>query len=210
MVIPYRKYCDIKDRVCISYSGYCSEYVLLMKLIRPYLQKALPGLSIWLSCNDDLFYLLDGANNIVTGSKLTRRHEFFGFVKEVSNRMQRPHPIEQLLSESNVPIPVLQSSYHSASGLCCIYSNGILPTRSLSASEIDKCKIIAVNSGYDVWLNPPPAAAKDAGWVIGVEGEALFQAAITGQRTSLVPTGIGTTVYQNMFPAGEVLKNITS
>jgi hypothetical protein len=67
-----------------------------------------------------------------------------------------------------------------------------------------------MNEGYNVWVDPHPSSSKDAGWVIGVENEALFRAAIDGQRTSLVPTGIGTAVYQNMFPAGEVLKNIVS
>jgi hypothetical protein len=66
---------------------------------------------------------------------------------------------------------------------------------------------MAAYEGYDVQVNPERSLVDQAGWVIGVEAAPLFEAAARGIKTSLVPTGLGATIYQRMFPRGEILKN---
>ena len=63
-------------------------------------------------------------------------------------------------------------------------------------------KEIAGKNGYFVEINE---SVTDAGWVIGVECEDFYKAAISGTRVSLVPTGFGTKFFQWLFPKGEIL-----
>ena len=210
MNIRYDTYARIKDNVCIVYDGHCPEYLILMKLVRPAISRSLSGLALYLCAQDHLMHLFDGEENVVPLSKLDTKHEFFGYVKKIPSRMDFPHPIELLLSESNIELPTICKVATKNSNLCCIFSQGELPTRSLTEQELNKCQSFASQQGYDIWVNPSLESAKDAGWVIGVESPALFDAASRAIKTTLIPTGIGEMVYRKMFPAGEILKNIIS
>ena len=67
---------------------------------------------------------------------------------------------------------------------------------------------MAAYKNYDVQINPEYHMISQAGWVIGVEGAPIFEAASRGIKTSLVPTGMGTNLYSKLFPNGEILKNV--
>ena len=206
MNIRYDKYCEIKDNVCLVYKGHCPEYLLLMKLVRPAIIDSLPGLSIHICGNDHFMHLLDGVENTVPLSRLDTKHEFFGYIKQIQPTMSSPHPIDVLLSESGIGVPVICEGAASQSRLCCIFSQGELPTRNLTSEELDQCRALAMREGYDVRLNPDIGIVQDAGWVIGVESAGLVFAAERGIRTNLVSTGIGEKVYRQIFPAMEILK----
>jgi hypothetical protein len=155
-------------------------------------------------------HVLEGEENIVPESQLDTQHTFFGYVKKVHGRNEPPHPIYRLLKESGIEMPVFSAVATKSSRLCCIFSQGVLPTRSLSNVEVERCKELAMRGGYDVWIDPSPQSIQEAGWVIGVECDALFSAASQGIKTSLVSTGIGQMVYQKMFPNGQIVKNVIS
>jgi len=78
-----------------------------------------------------------------------------------------------------------------------------LPTKPLTNVQIDKAKSMCQAEGYFADID---GDVTGAGWVIGVESIALFQAATQGIKTSLIPTGVGTDLYKAMFPKnGSVL-----
>jgi hypothetical protein len=153
-------------------------------------------------------YLLDGYPNVLPRSTLKKNLADFGYVKEIEGRLRGPHPILEYLEESNITMPVVCNEAKSDTKLCCIYPEGSLPTRDLTPKQVERCRLLASYAGYGVQINPGYEMIHEAGWVIGVEGAPLFDAAAKGIKTSLVPTGMGTVIYQKMFPQGEILKNV--
>jgi len=47
---------------------------------------------------------------------------------------------------------------------------------------------------------------EQAGWIIGVESLKLYQGAIQGIKSTLIPTGVGTSLFKKLFPYSSILK----
>jgi len=114
--------------------------------------------------------------------------------------------VHELFLESDLPVPIISDHANNSNRLCCIFSHGTLPTKSITEKQIESYRNMAQFDGYHVWVNPDVVAVEQAGWVIGVEGIPLFEAATKGVKTSLIATGIGAKFYQAMFPKLKVLK----
>jgi len=188
------------------YAGHCEEYVFLLKLVRPVLTQQFPDLDIHLACRDDFMYLLDGDRKTLSRSVLKKRHAEFGYIREIRGKMKGPHPIYELFTESDLPIPTLCNHVTTDCRLCYINPEGSLPTKRMTAQQIEACTEMAQFQGYHVRVTTDHNTTKQAGWVIGVENISLFEAAVQGKRTSLVPTGVGTKLYEGLFPKGEILR----
>jgi len=194
-LIEYKK---IKDKYCIAYFGYCREYWIILKYLRPCIEKYLPGVELYLCCRDDLLYLLEGESNVLTAEdvptrKLRKRQ--FAFFNELTSGLF--HPIQNLMEESNIPYPpkphVISTPYTFS-----IIDHGTVPTVPLSLQQRAKAIKLAQNYGCQ-------ETNALADWVIGVESEELYDAAISGKKTSLISTGTGEELYKSLFN-GEVLK----
>jgi hypothetical protein len=206
MSIKYEHYAKIKDKVCMLYAGHCTDYIIIMKLIRPLLEAQFPGMTIFIACRDELLYLLRGQPRVVPRSTIKRNVNQYGYIKEIDGRMSGSHPLIEVLTESGLEVPVVSNVSETNSRLCCIFTEGSLPTKSMSKDIRHECEAKAKFDGFEVWVNPKFETIEQAGWVISVEQAALYEAAANGTKTTLVPTGVGKRLYQIMFPKGEIWK----
>jgi len=112
------------------------------------------------------------------------------------------HPVLELVEESNLTLEHLKPPKIEKLNLkCAICPKGNAPTQSIDGSKVEKLKKMVTLQGYTAVLDD----AENAGWVIGVENEQLFNAATKGVRTTLIPTGLGTDLYKKMFPSAEIM-----
>jgi len=192
VVLPH--YAKIKDRYCIGYFGRSNEYLVQLLLLRPNIEKELPGIQIYIACMDEVFHLLDGHPHVLTYSQLRENELNFAYIRNLTCDLQS-HPIEVLMVESEIPLPVEVPEPPSGDH-CLISPEGVIPTHSLTQDQIAKCRELAEAEGLEVVVGND---FKGAAWVIGVENEYLFAAAAHGIQTALVPTGLGANLYQNMF-----------
>lgn len=206
MSVKYEHYAKIKDKVCLLYAGHCTDYLIIMKLIRPLLETQFPGMTIFIACRDELLHLLKGEPRVLKRSVLKRSVNQYGYIKEIDGRMRGPHPLIEVLSESGLQVPVVRNTSSCDTHLCCIFTEGALPTKPMPESVRREIEAKARFDGFEVWVNPKFEAIEQAGWVVSVEQAALYEAAARGIKTTLVPTGIGQKLYQTMFPKGEIWK----
>jgi hypothetical protein len=113
------------------------------------------------------------------------------------------HTVEQFFEVSDIPleIPVVRQATDNRS--CVICAEGDSPTRSLDSNQRQQIMYMAIRRGFR------PEFGEDisnAGWVVGVECVTLYEAALAGIETSLIPTGIGTRFFGKLFPGYEVIK----
>ncbi len=203
--MKYDHYAKICNRYCIAYGGHCPEYLVQLRLLMPSLEKEFPDVKIHLAARDDFLHLFKGHKRVIPYSQIRERKREFGYVRELvtGNR----HPVWLLLKESDIKPSIEIPNITNGNRLCVITTKAAQPTKPMNERQISQYTAEATYSGYQVWVDPSKGALESAGWVIGVENEILFEAAGMGIKTSLVPNGIGTQLYQLMFPKGEVLKN---
>lgn len=189
-MINFNEYARIKDRYCLCYFGPSDEYVVQLMLLRPVIERELPGLEIHIGCKDELA-------NFPRSMKLSEikvRRSEFAHIKDVRFN-GKTHPIEDLLNESNiqnwdVSVPIQED--HTVK--CVVITRGNYPTKPLESRQIEACRKMFKN--YEVEID---GNIDHAGMVIGVESKELFLAASRGVRTKLIPTGIGSCLYKRMF-----------
>jgi hypothetical protein len=201
MSFSLAEYAKIKNNYCVCYIGPLNEYVLQLNYLRPAIEKELPGINMYVCCKESLKDLAF-EQKIIFYPKIKEKRKSFGHIYEIACNVHE-HPILKFLEESNLslihltpPIPILEESKK-----CCILPNGTYPTKSLNKEQVNTLKNMAELKGYYVEINKP----EGAGWIIGVENEEFFKAAIKGIKTSLVPTGLGKKLYLKLFPQGTLL-----
>lgn len=192
MSIPLTQYAKIKNKYCISYYGNCNEYLVQLKLARPYIEKMYPGIQVYLVSKDDTFYLLEDEPRTLKRSQYDKND--FSYTRELNCDMLT-HPVESLLNESNVP-KISLAINKLGSDICCIYPRGSLPTKSLTDAQIQKTINYVQSQKMTPILN---GDLNKAGCVIGVENEYTSLAPIKGVKTILIPTGIGENLYKSLY-----------
>jgi hypothetical protein len=196
MSLPLNQYVKVKDRYCISYLGPSKEYIQLLSYLRPAIEAELPGIQIYLCCRKEF---LPNTERVFDLSELNKKKNEMAYIRELTCDLVN-HPIEMLINESLLKLnywhpPILKISKGNRYVFC---PNGTLPTKSLTSKQVD---LIKKKLGpFEISNN-----IEDADWVVGVENECLFKAAMLGIRTTLVPTGLGTNLYKKIFPNGEIL-----
>lgn len=201
-MMQFSKYAKVKDRYCLCYFGHSDEYLILFKIICPLLEKAMPGLKLTFGCKDDKIDLVSDCDSIMKLSEIKVRRDDFGHLKEMRYN-GKTHPVEDLIKECGVrQLAVSTQPRVAHTTKCVIVTKGNYPTIQLNQKQVMILKRIASEKGYNPEID---TSVKDAGLVMGVESVDLFQAAHQGIQTKLAPTGIGTWLYSNLFPSGEVL-----
>ena len=99
MATPFEKYAKVKDRYCIAYFGPYEKFIQELVSIRPFIEKELEGIEIYISCNPGFMYLVENEPRIVPRDKLNR-HDF-GCIREIKYDLQES-PVKRLLEESNL------------------------------------------------------------------------------------------------------------
>jgi hypothetical protein len=197
--LPY--YARIKDKYCIAYFGFCSEYCVQLALLRPQLEEQFPGVLVWLAVRDDFMYLLDGERILPYSRFKDSKHEF-AYVRELLGDMQST-PVEKFLEESGVEVKPVRAFQPSAAAKTVILTNAVLPNRPLTPAQVAAAKAHSRRKGFEAQVD---SRWEDAGWVIAPECAELYLAASAGKNVTLVPTGFGEKLFLKMFPAGEILK----
>lgn len=201
-MIGYAQYSKIKDNYCICYFGHADEYLIQLRLLKDVMKRDFKGLNIYFGCKDEKVHLLNDCGNVLKVTQIKARKSEFAHIKEIkSNGIS--HPIEDLLLGSGVTNMFVSDKQESETTKCVIVTKGILPTGNIGDDKVKSLEIMAKEQGYHVSIDDKNIIG--AGWVIGVESPQLFEAAGKGIRTTLVPTGLGTRLYKNMFPNAETL-----
>lgn len=199
MPIPLFQYAQIKDNYCFAYYGSCNEYLVQLLYIRDFLEDAFQGTNIYISCRDNVQHLVEGHKNIIFKSNIQESKKQLAYIREITSNC-KDHPILSILEECDIQIkhkPQIFSEFKNY--LIC--PQGSESTSPLTIDQIKFLEHYCNNKGYK-----KATSIVDAGWVLGTECEDLYRAAAKGIKTSLVPTGIGTTFYKKLFcPNGEIL-----
>lgn len=193
MPISVLHYSVIKDRYCICYLGNCNEYAVQLIYLRPHIERQLPGIQIYLCFKQELSYLTTGYDRILFNKEIEEKKKEFAHIRILKCNMI-DHPVMKLFTESNLILPKFHFS--STTRKCIIYPKGCIPTHSLSPDVVNSIKSYCSDQGYTVQTE---GNMDGAGWVVGVENEQIYLAGFKGVKTSLVPTGIGTEFYKQLF-----------
>ena len=97
-MIPLPLYAKIKDRYCIGYFGQTTETLLDLKKARPFIEKELPGIKVYICCNDEKASVLDGEDCIILRSELETRLKEVAYFRELIEET-----VIDLLEESKIP-----------------------------------------------------------------------------------------------------------
>jgi len=202
MPLPLPQYAKVKDNYCIAYFGNNKEHLVQLKLLRPYMEAAFPGVKVYLACREDSVYLLKDEERIITRDKLKESKHLFGCVRELLCDMQS-NPVEEFMNESEIPFGPIRVDQPLKNKKCVLLTNGVVPVNSLTGNQIKLAISHIQSKGCQPEIN---GGTKDAGWVVGVENEEFYQAAESGRSVTLIPTGFGENLFKKLFPSGQILK----
>jgi hypothetical protein len=200
MGIPFTEYVKIKDKFCLRYVGGNTEYIAQLQALRPQIEQEMPGLKLFIACADSEYPRFQNDPQIICVTQLNQQRNKFGYIREFANNLQQ-HPVLKLLEESKIPIRPVETPIPPITTKCVICPYGSPPVQSLKNEEITFFETLAESKGFNPEVDEN---IEDSGWVIGVENRPLFEAAINGIKTTLIPTGLGVELYKKMFPLGEV------
>lgn len=205
--MPLTKYNSIKENYCICYYGLNKEYLVQLKLLRPFIEKQFEGLMIYICCSDDGMYVLKEQKRIFPKSKLNEFRDSMSYIRTLENSLES-HPIEDLLKESGIECPTVNVPERNIeSKKCALLTNGVGPVRSLTGRQISLIAEDFESRKFQVFINPSlEEIMRDFEIVVGVENVALYESACNGVKTHLVPTGIGKNLFNSMFPSNEVIR----
>ena len=200
MALPFPQYSKVKHRYCIAYFGPCAEYVVQLLYVRSAIEKELPDIEIYLSCRDDFKRITGDSQKIIFISEWATRKREIAYLRELRCDMQK-HPILELIEESSLQLSFLGCPQPQLvkNNCCVICPKAIFPTKPIP--NLEQVKNWVFNKGFIPIISDD---ISKAGWVVGVENEQLFTAAIQGIKTTLIPTGLGTQLYKKLFPSGEI------
>jgi hypothetical protein len=100
-MLPLTQYVKTKDKFCICYFGHSAEFLTQLIDVRPFIEKELRGVQIYVSCRDDMTYLVENEDRIIPQSKVVEQKDKFAKAQELKYDLSN-NPIEKLLVESNL------------------------------------------------------------------------------------------------------------
>lgn len=205
-MIPLPEYAKIKDNYCVAYLGHSKEYIVQLKLARPFIERELQGTKVFICCRDEYMYLLDGQERTLPRGELQQRRSGFAYVRELLCDM-RSNPVEQLLQESDIPYGEVASPSYGPNDAqtCRVFHFAQAPTRSLDGEELKRLMSYAERRLQGRGRVENGGRCAPGEWVLGVECEATWDAASKGQPVTLVRTGFGENMFSKMFPKCEII-----
>lgn len=203
-MIGLTNYAKIKNNYCVCYFGYSDEYLVQLRLTKPYMNKAFSGLNIYIGCKDSSISFLDGMEHVLKLTDIKVRKPDFAHIAELRYDGGADHPIERFLRESGITgYPLPHMTIERPTNRFVIIAESTYPTRPLMERQIERLKQHAWERQME------PVVTSDitgAGVVVGVESPGLFLAAAKGLETHLVPTGVGTRLYKKLCPQGNIIE----
>jgi hypothetical protein len=198
-MIGLTEYSVLKNNICLTYNGWCDEYLLQLDILKPFIEKQ-KNISMFISCRDDKKILFPDKDYFIPSSGLSNYK--FGFTYEITFDGQN-HPIDNFLKLLSIDrIESKKIEKDSITNLCVLLTKGNYPTKNLNSDQIDFLTKIAKQKGYDVVKDQ---SVFDAGLVMGVESFDLFKSASLGIETCLFDTGLGLNLFKKMFPHFETI-----
>jgi hypothetical protein len=189
-------YIQTKDIYGLCYLGPSEEYLIQLDALRPYLEKQFPDIQLVLICRDKSLSRFSHLRNICGISDVQCQYQ------ELKYDGMGKHPVEMMLKDCGIVSYPIEMAASLRTTRCVIITRGNHPTKPLTMPQIEKLTKMGRDEGYEVEVD---ANIATAGLVMGVESLELFQAALAGVETRLVPTGVGTRLYKTMFPQSEIL-----
>lgn len=201
-LIEFPKYAKIKDHYCVCYFGHSDEYLVQLRLLKPIVERKYPGLQLFFGCKDDKTDLLKPCENILKISELRLRRYDFAHIKELKYD-NKIHPVEEFLTNTGLADYFVDESLEPiVTTKCVIITEGTYPTKPLEKRQIEQIKRMVADQGFQPEIN---TSIQNSGLVVGVESVGLFEAAGLGIATTLIPTGVGTRLYKNMFSKSSIM-----
>lgn len=203
-MIPLPEYAKIKDNYCVAYMGHCRDYLVQLRMLRPYMEAEFPGVKVFICCRDEYMYLLKGEERTLGRTELKESRGRFAYIRELVSDGGK-HPVESFMDESAIPFgPVARPKrpLHELNGSCVLLTNGWHPNRSLSGDQIRLALDLVRARGSDAQINKPVGGFD---WVVGVECDQLWEAAAEGKCVTLISSGFGENLFLRMFPEGEII-----
>jgi hypothetical protein len=166
------------------------------------MEVAFPGVQVYIAHKNEANYIFTNSKNCLNLDELESSRDNFAYIREIVCDMES-HPIENFMLESDIPCGPISTPAMPKSNRCVLLSNGMMPTTSLTKSQVKDIQLLVENEGFLVDID---GDVTNAECVIGVECEQLFEAAAKGSKVTLVSTGVGEGLFKKMFPKGVVLK----
>lgn len=193
MAIPYKNYVKIKDNCYISYLGFNKEFIVCLNYLLPYIKKELKELNIRVILRKEYCEKYNGIDiNSINPKEI-------GFMHEIKCDM-KSNPIENFFQNANIKIPSFQFAEYKnkESKKCIVTTNGLPPNKKINYKKVEKR---FSNMGFSVEEN---GNINDAGLVVGVETEDLYEASFQGIKTILIDSGVGGSFYKKLFPNNQI------
>jgi len=167
----------------------------------PKIQKEMPNVNIYLCTNDSDFHYIESYPLAIKFSELVDYRPSLAHVKELTYNSNEQHPVEALIDDLGIddwsvigkPSEPLTAIYH-------VLTESYFPTKNLNESQIKAIERVAAIREYTL------GKLEEASWIVGVECPDLFKSAMCGKQVTLIPTGVGTKLFQKMFPHAEILE----
>lgn len=202
MPIKFPDYVAAKNHYCVCYLGHCDEYLLLLLALRPHIEQKCPELNVWICGHDRIEKWLAKHPHTLTYSQLKKRKREFACIRQIQTELKSGnHPIEQIYDECELNVTFKPAGDETRK--CVICKEAVTPTKPLSQQDVDRLQQIYRSEGYSVEVE---GDIHNAGLVVGVESPKLFEAGLLGIKTTLIDTGVGSTLYKKLFPQGEILR----
>jgi hypothetical protein len=200
MYIPLKQFVASRNKYCFAYFGQSNDYILLLKTLRPFMESAFKGTQIYIACSDESYYLLQDEPRVVKKSSFNKGD--YCYVDNF-NCDFNSHPVERIMSESKLEIPVIRRSPKDHGNTVYLYTKGILPTKSLSDKQTESIVRIYKSNGK-VCLVDQKHDGKSQ--ICSVESEIFVTCALAGIDCTLVETGTGKNLLKRMFPDMRTIK----
>lgn len=200
-MISFIDYAKIANNYCVCYFGQSDEYLVLLRLLKPMLEREFPELTICIGCKDDRAHLLGDCKDVLKLTELKIRKNDFAYISELKCNGST-HPIEDFLIGAKIQNFSIETPITDTTMKCVICTRAVFPTKPLEKHKIDHLKRIARARGMPYELDTD---IEGAGLVMGVESVGLCEAAARGIETVLVPSGVGLRLYKNLFPNLEII-----
>jgi hypothetical protein len=206
--MSFHDHIKLKDKLCLTYNGHNPEYLIQLKLIKPFLLEKYPGIEITFACREQYRYCIPESISIEQYNCKN-----FGYtipIKFDANSGQ--HPILFLLKESgivhkyNVRGPIGQNGF--------ICPEGNFPTESLDIRQTQHLRSWVQSKGFKPCvvgtsisetrlpidkrplLHERLEMARTAGFVVGVECDMVYEAIGAGVPTAIVAKGNSRELYE--------------
>lgn len=95
--MPLPIYAKIKNRYCIGCFGQSGKILTDLKKARPLIEKELPGIEVYICCDDEKADFLNGEERVILRSQLTEK------IKEIACFRELTMTVPALLDESKIP-----------------------------------------------------------------------------------------------------------